>query len=263
MITDDVTDADYHAGDGLSSTGAKTITKCPAQFAYDREHPVHKDVYDQGHVIHELVLGKGSGFVVVDGNRNSTAVKEAIAAARGEGKVPIKSTDLANAQAMADAVHQHPEIGPIFTSGAAERSVYVTDPETGVALRCRPDWLTETRDGRPVCIDVKSTQGNTHPWTLGKVISDYGYHQSAAFYTDVLALEGVPDVAFMLLFISKSGLVEPRVVNMPDTAIDRGRELNRRAIETYAQCTEANEWPCAHPAFIEVDIPSYAYYDKD
>lgn len=264
MIRDDVSDADYHSGDGLSSTGAKTIIECPAKYLYQREHPTHKDVYDQGHVIHELILGKGSGFVVVDADSWRTkAAKEAKDAAHAEGKAPILRADYEGAKAMADAVHGHPEVGPIFATGAAEQSVYVTDPDTGVQLRCRPDWLTETNSGRPVCVDVKSTAGGTHPWTLGKVISDFGYHQSAAFYTDVLALADIPDALFLLLFVSKSGHVEPRAVNLPLSALNRGRELNRRAIDTYAECAASGEWPCTHPTFIEVDIPAYAYIDKD
>ena len=262
-IYDGMSDAAYHSGDGLSSTGAKTLLDCPAQYAYDREHPTYRDTFDHGHVIHELILGRGSGFVVVDGSRNSKAVKERVEEVRAEGKVPIKSDDLATARAIADAVHQHPEIGPIFKTGAAEQSVYATDPETGVLLRCRPDWLTETRDGRPVCVDVKSTAGDTHPWRLGKTISDYGYHISAAFYTDVLTLADITDPLFLLLFVSKTGHVEPRAVTLPPSAIARGQELTRRAIDTYHQCTTAGEWPCHHPAFLEVDIPAYAYHDKD
>ena len=256
-IVPDVPDAEYHSGPGLSSTGAKRIIECPALYRFEQDNPVHKDVYDQGHVIHELVLGKGSGYVVVDGNRNAKDVKARVAEVRAEGKVPIKSDDLAAAQVMADAVHDHPEIGRLFATGAAEQSVYVTDPETGAQLRCRPDWLTETNDGRPVCIDVKSTAKGTHERDLlGRygVIARFGYHQSADFYANVLSLAGVEDALFGLLFVSKSGPPMPRLVWLNGESLDEGRRLNREAIETYVRCTETGDWSCPHPAFITGSI---------
>ena len=49
----------------------------------------------------------------------------------------------------------------------------------------------------------------------------------------------------------------------PADALDRGRDLNRRAIDLYAACIETGDWTCTHPAYAEIDLPRYAYYDKD
>lgn len=257
-IVADVPDVDYHAGEGLSSTGAKRIIECPALYKWDRDNPTHKDAYDEGHVIHELILGKGSGYVVVDADSWRTkAAREAKEAAHADGKAPILAADHERAERIARTVHEHPQIGRLFATGAAEQSVYATDPDTGIPLRCRPDWLTETNDGRPVCIDVKSTATGTHERDLlGRygVIAKFGYHQSADFYTNVLGLAGVEDALFGLLFVSKAGEVIPRVVWLNGESLDAGRDLNRVAIDTYARCTETGDWSCPHPAFITGSI---------
>lgn len=250
--------AEYHAAAGLSSTGAKTINTCPAEYHWQRSHPVHKDAYDFGTVAHELVLGKGDGFHVVEAaNWMTKAAKEERDAAREKGLTPILAKDYERAESLAQSILRNPETGPLFASGAAEQSAFATDPDTGTAVRCRPDWLTETRTGRPVCVDLKTTAGSTHPSDLlGRygVIKKFGYYQSAAWYIDTLALCGIEDALFLLAFASKEQPHEPRVVTLDEESIVEGRRLNRQALATYAECTERDEWPCAHPTFITGSI---------
>lgn len=257
-LIDGVSNAEYHATPGLSSTGAKLINTCPAEFDWRRTHPVHKDVFDFGTVAHELVLGKGDGFEVIEaaGWRTKTA-RDAKDAARAKGLTPILAHDFERAEKLAQSVLRNPETAPLFTNGAAEQSAFATDPDTGVPVRCRPDWLTETRASRPVCIDLKTTAGSTHPGDLlGRygVIRKLGYHQSAAWYVDILSLCGIEDALFLLAFVSKDAPHEPRVVALDEESLAEGRRLNRKAIATYAECTDKREWPCAHPTFITGSI---------
>lgn len=255
-IRTDLTNAAYHALPGLSSTGAKTLATCPAQYRWATDHPVHRDVFDYGTVMHELILGKGDGYAVIDADdwRTKTA-RDDRDSARAAGLTPILRADHQRADAIATATLQHPDVAPLFASGAAELSV-LADAD-GIPVRCRPDWLTETRDGRPVCVDVKTTAGQTHPSDLlGRygVIARLGYHQSAAWYVDTLALAGVADALFLLLFVPKDGPMEPRVVTLDDDSLAVGRALNRQALDTFAECTESGEWPCKHPVFITGSI---------
>lgn len=261
-LVDGIPNAEYHAADGLSSTGAKLINTCPAEFDWQRAHPVRKDVYDYGTALHELVLGRGDGIEVIEQSSWRTKTAQAAKdAARAKGLTPILASDYEHAERVAQAVLRHPEIGPMFNTGAAEQSAFASDPDTGIAVRCRPDWLTEKRDGRPVCIDLKSTAYATHPHDLlGRygVISKLGYYQSAAWYIDTLAMCGIEDVQFLLLFASKADHNEPRVVLLDDDSIEEGRRLNRQALTTYQECTGSGEWPCAHPTFITGSI-----FEKD
>ena len=64
-------EADYHAdpvaGGSLSSSVARHIlARTPAEVAYERDHPVHKDAYDLGTVVHKALLGIGPEIVEVD-----------------------------------------------------------------------------------------------------------------------------------------------------------------------------------------------------
>lgn len=268
-IHDGISDADYHADPALSSTGAKDLVHCPAIYRERRDTPRVKDAFDFGHVAHRLLLGKGAEIAVypddclgANGAVNTNTAREFAKTARAQGRTPIKPDDYAKAQLMVQRVREHAEIGPIFATGIAEQSAWTRDPDTGVMLRCRPDWLTDTTDGQPVIVDLKTTAGDTHEWALSKVIADRGYHQSAAFYLDVMAALDVHAV-FVLVFVSKEPPHQVRAVTLPAAALDRGRDLNRRAIDLYAACTETGDWSCTHPAYTQIDIPKYAYYDKD
>ena len=272
-IYPDISDLDYHADPALSSTGAKALIECPAIYREQRDNPPVKDAFDFGHVAHRLLLGKGSEVAVypadclgANGAVSTTAAKDFAKTAREQGKVPIKPDDYSKAELMARKVREHPEIGGVFASGVAEMSAWAPDPDSGVMLRCRPDWLTEDREGRPVIVDYKTTTGDVHEWALAKVIADRGYHQSAAFYLDTLALAGaidLDDATFLLVFGSKAAPHQVRAVTLPPAALDRGRELNRRAIDLFAACTETGDWTCTHPAYAVIDLPRYAYKDKD
>lgn len=257
-LVPDVPDSTYHAHDSLSSTGAKRILECPAAYRHALEEPMTGDHLDHGHVIHELILGNGHGYEVVDGSRNTKAVKERIEEVRAEGKTPIKSDDLETCKRSAAAVLDHPVIGEWFTRpGQSEISGLVTDPTTGVAMRARFDRLTETDDGRPLVIDVKSTRGSTHPRQAGKAIADFKYHVSAAYYLKVAALLGLDDAEFRLVFTSKTGPFEARGYTLAPADLDRAHEDVDTALDIYRQCLAHDEWPCLHPALMEARLPYY------
>ncbi|WP_282916571.1 PD-(D/E)XK nuclease-like domain-containing protein, partial [Streptomyces exfoliatus] len=97
------------------------------------------------------------------------------------GTVPLLRHEWAQVQAMAAAVRQHPQAGPLFTGqGIAERSLYWTDPATGVRCRVRPDWLKEL-PGLTLAVDLKTTK-DASPQAVQKAIRDYSYHQQDALY---------------------------------------------------------------------------------
>lgn len=252
-----VPDETYHAHPSLSSTGAKRILDCPASYRHALTEPFTADHLDHGHIIHELILGEGHGYEIVDGNRNNKAVKERIEEVRTQGKTPVKSDDLATCKRSAAAVLEHPVIGEWFTRpGTSEISGLTTDPATGVQIRARFDRLTEDA-GRPVILDVKSTRGSTHPREVGRAIATYGYHVSAAFYLKVAALLGLEDAEFRLVFTPKAGPYEARGYTLAPEDLARATEDVDRALDLHAQCTAHDEWPCLHPALMEARMPFY------
>lgn len=243
---------DYHRdivpGGSLSSSGARALldSGCPAQFDYNRRNPQPpKKEFDLGHAAHRLVLGEGADLVEVKAKRWDTlAVKSDVAAIRAAGKIPLKTAELEQVQAMADAIRQHPLAGPLFTpgTGVAEQSLYWADPATGVMCRARPDWVKEL-PGLTLCTDYKSTK-DASPNSVSKAIAEYGYHQQDPFYLDGIQAVLQPEQArFVFVFQSKTApyLITVRELCESDRQI--GRAKNERALRIYADCERTGIWP--------------------
>lgn len=245
----DMSDADYHGHMGsLSASGAKLLAPpsyCPAKFRWQQDNPVHKDVYDFGHVAHRLVLGKGAEVEVCDFRDWRTKdAKAAAKAARDAGRTPILAADYEHAEAVAERVATDEQSAGIFTDGQAELSLFWPDEETGIIRRARFDWLKHPIEGRRRVIADLKTARSSEPVAFGKAAADFGYAISAANYVDgAIACGLADDPLFVFVAVEKE---PPYVVSTfyatPDV-IDLGRALMRSALRTFAECSAADRWP--------------------
>jgi hypothetical protein len=262
----DVNELDYHADrDSLSSSGARKILEAPALFHFEQQQPpTPKPQYDMGHVVHGLILGVGLDVVPVDAtNWTTKAAKDARDAAHAEGKVPLLAADLAKAEVMAKAVREHHTAGALLAVGDPEITGYWHDEATAARLRLRTDWLHPGRN-RIIGVDVKTTAGTGNPAKFAKSCADFGYHQQAAWYLDGLAATGVsPDAAFLFIVVPKDPPHLVTVCELTADDIERGRALNRKAINTYAECRATNHWPGYGEQIHRITIPAYARYQEE
>ncbi|WP_104151120.1 PD-(D/E)XK nuclease-like domain-containing protein [Mycobacterium intracellulare] len=264
-----ISDIDYHADHlSLSSSGARAMIppSAPAIFAHQRKEPPNpKPEYDFGHAAHKYVLGEGSVIVEVDADSwRSADARAAREEAWAADQVPLLSKDVAKAKAMADAAYEHPVLRSLLNAadGAPELSGYWHDPETGVRLRYRTDWLCQI-GGRIVGLDYKTTT-NAEPNHCARSAADYGYHMQKAWYLDGLAATEVADDAdFLLAFQAKTPPFLVSVIRIRPHHVDLGRRRNRHAINTYAECTQSGVWPGYGDHIHELDLPSYAVYRQE
>jgi len=251
----DMTDDEYHndpvPGGSLSASGARKLLapNCPARFHYDRTHPQdHKREFDIGKAAHKVVLGSGPDLVVVDAeNWRTKAAQEAKKAAYAEGAVPLLPQDHDDVTAMAVALAEHPVASALFRpgSGRPEQSLFWMDKPTGVWRRARLDWLPEgiSSEGRLIIPDYK-TCAKADPESIQKAIHDHRYYQQAAWYSDAAqAVLGAGKVAFLFVFQEKTRPHLITVVELDIVALRHGHDLNRQAIQTYAECTANDRWP--------------------
>jgi hypothetical protein len=239
---------DYHADrTTISSTGLRALLPpgCPAQFKYDRDtRPAPKREFDLGTAVHSELLEDGKGLTVLDFDTYQTkAAQQDRDDARAADLVPLLRREYEQVQAMAAAVRQHPQAGPLFAGkGIAERSIYWTDAATGVRCRVRPDWL-KFLPGLVLGIDLKTTK-DASPQAVQRAMRDYSYHQQDALYVDgIWAALQPEDVRFVFVFQSKTPPYLITVRELPQQDRDIGRARNERALRIYADCTARDEWP--------------------
>lgn len=262
-------DADeYHADkNSISSSGLRAILPpgCPAQFKHNRDNPrPPKREFDFGHAAHKLVLGDGPDIDVL--NFDNYLTKEAKAQrdeAYAMGAVPLLRHEYEQVEAMADAIRQHRDAGPLLAPGMGipERSIYWTDPATGVRCRVRPDWLIMRPDVTAI-VDLKTTT-DANPDACSKAIESYSYHQQGALYIDGVQAAGLaPEGArFFFVFQSKKAPYLVTVRELADQAQDIGRARNERALRIYADCVANDRWPDwtgPTPTIPQLGMPTWA-----
>jgi hypothetical protein len=260
-IPADVYHADPVKGGSLSSSGARKLLKtCPARFRYELDHPpAPSDAMELGTAAHRMVLGVGPDLVPIDvKDRRTKAYREAAEKARAEGKVPLLSKDYDRVQAMAAALHNHPEAAALITGkGSAEQTLVWQDEATGVMCRAMLDKQTRVA-GVPVIVDYKTTSDASDK-ALCKSVWTYGYDMQGAFYRAghrVLDL-GDPDFLFVFQETAPPHLV--RIVRLGAEEMDTGARLNRRALEMFRDCRDAGVWPGYPREIHEVSLPAWAH----
>ena len=238
----DVPEAEYHSGANLapemgrslSATAAKTLLANPARFLYERDHGrPPKDAFDVGTLAHELILRGGDDrLVVVDAyDWRSKAAQEAKKAAHAARKVPVHRGDLLAASHLARAVRNHRLAAAILSEGEPEKSLYWTDPETGITCRGRVDWLRDN-----AIVDVKTTTyGGSDPGAFGRAAASYDYPLQAAHYQDgIEALTG-QRLPFIFVVVEKEPPHFVRVHQLHPDDLETGRGRAREARRLFAE----------------------------
>ena len=256
-ISDDL----YHLDAGsLSSTGARKILACPARFKWEQDNPPEpKPAFDFGHLVHRLILGEGSTIQIVEATdwRSKSAQAERDAA-RADGVIPVLRSEYDAGVAMREAVMAHPTAAALLAEGVAEQSGWWVDEPTGVQLRFRPDWLTTSLSGRPICVDYKTTV-NANPADFALSVGKFGYHMQHAFYVAGLAAHGIDDAAFLFVAQEKQAPYLVSVIELDADAVLLGARQNRRAIDLFAECMATDIWPSYGDGINTIDLPRWVY----
>ena len=266
-------DDEYHGGPELSHTGMKHLLRSPKHFQEHLSHRVTKPAFDFGHAVHARVLGVGADVVAIpesmlasNGAASTKEAKEFVRQARADGLVPLKADVVERVEATAKAVLANPKAASLLAlPGDPEVSGFVTDPESGVRLRIRVDYLAALRSGRPLPVDLKTTT-DVRRSKLRRVIEDLSYDiQDATYRHGLRLLTGEDPAPMQLVFVETEAPHEVRVVQLAHRDWIEGGDLKmRRAIETYARCTRTGKWPGDddEPGEIEAITPR-PYYLAD
>lgn len=270
----DMPDPEYRAVPALSYSGAKTLMRSPALFAYELEHgrPDKKE-FDVGHATHAVLLGSGAPVAVAIDPKTgepfrdwkTKAAREFAAEARERGETPLLQHQSDAVDAMTGAVHAHPLAGKLFEPGRGlpEVSVFWDDDATGAPQKARLDWLiVENDDGRPEVDDLK-TCTDVRRAPLMRHILEHSYHWQGPHYVDGgLAAHGVDGVLWRWVFVEKDPPHLVRVLEPDAEMWAAGRRFIGEARRRYAAFLERGAG-IDYPTADLVGLPRYAATDPE
>ena len=238
---DQLSNAEYHAGPGISCTGLKKIAVSPSHYK-NGDHKQTAAMF-MGSATHSAILEPESfakQYVTMPAgkDRRSTEYK-ALAAEYGADNV-LSVADSHQIQMMQNAVRANPVAHKWLyqEQGRNELSVYAKDPETGVLVRCRFDRLLD----RGFSPDMKTTT-DASPRGFSNAIAKYGYAFQAAFYLDTYYwATGTKLESFGFIAVESKAPYNVMCYRLDDESIEIGRSQYRSALNTYAECLESGVW---------------------
>lgn len=243
-------------GPSISSTGLKLIeSRSPLAYWYqsplnpNRPEPEQKRHFNVGKAVHDLILlgdlFPKNYFILPEGFdarlKQWREMVEARDYAIKAGKPILSYREAQMVEAIGEAVAKDELALLLLKAGTPEMTVVAKDHKTGVWMRARPDVLPETTEIIP---DIKTTI-SAHPDAFERQATSMGYFQSAAFYLDVIeaALGSVSTKRrFLLIAAEKEPPYPVQIYQLDDEAIQNGRMLNRRALNTFAECLKSGNW---------------------
>ena len=171
-------------------------------------------------------------------------------------KTIISAEDHSTMLAMARAIKAHPAASLILNStGKTEASLFWTDKDTGASCRARPDWMRADH----LLVDLKTT-ACAKPEDFMRSAFQYRYHVQAAFYCDAYeAVTGTPAQGFVFIAVEKEPPYGVTVFVADSEFMRKGREEYKRNLRAYADCQQADLWPCYPDTIVPLSLPKWAF----
>ena len=257
-IFGNIPNADYHAKDGLSSSGLSRLAQSPAHYlAYKQNPPEQTKAMRIGSGVHAAVLEDGfnTGLIIrgPGGTRANGAFKEF--AKQHPDKIVLTEDDYQEVEHIAEKVLRHDLANELLRGGKAEQSAFWVDEATGVLCKCRPDYLRN--DG--LVIDLK-TSSDASPEAFQRSIMSYKYHWQSAWYLDGLSkLLGKRLENFVHLVVETEAPYGVAVYVLDNGSLDKARDDIATLIKRYADCLHTGEWPGYDTRIQNISLPHWAF----
>jgi len=170
----------------------------------------------------------------------TTFVKEARKqfAEANSRKTVVTQSEYDKVVGIATSLAKEGKVRELMSFGDAEVSLAWIDDETGLACKCRIDWLTVTT--RHSIVDLKTCRD---PLRFESSIAEYGYHRQMAFYRrGIAAVRSAPADAWLIAVETESPYCS-RTAKLSEEALRRGEEEISELLGLIAECMALNSWP--------------------
>lgn len=184
-----MTEKEYRQHPAISRSELWWLNRSPEYFKYRMDHPTEPTpALLFGQVAHKLLLEPedfDTDFVVAPDVDRRTKEGKAVWAAFLESSWDKSAVDYATYEQASEMVNvaMQNQIVHDLLQGEHETPLFWTDPDTGVACKCRLDAWHRDENGVPVIVDYKTTNDASYRAFLNDVVK-FGYFFQTAMYSE-------------------------------------------------------------------------------
>lgn len=168
-----------------------------------------------------------------------------------------------------ESIRRHPFAKRLLQRGYAEVGVFCpyffedgNVPRSSVLRKGRIDWVPPGN----TLVDVKSVPyAGADPRSFARAISQFQYHQQAAFYLDLWNACGAvaerlpqfwqPKEIFLFIVVEKEPPFAVATYQLGEESIELGRRQWMADIERYWECRRTGQWPGYPEEPTLIDVP--------
>lgn len=261
----DLSNEQYHAGEGLSRSSLWTFKKLPKLFWHEKlsglyERPKETEAYLLGNLTHTLVLEPdlfdSQYFVMPKVNRATKQGKADYAEALelSQGKTLINEEHFTQAQSMRDSVLANETAAAILKGAKIEKSIFWNHEPTGLLCKSRPDILNGT-----IAADLKTTLDASERAFQSDAYKS-GYFLQAGMAFEACKAVGEPFEKFVFICVEKKAPFSVALYILDDEALQFGIDMFHALMARIDKCFKNNVWP--DHGIKRLLTPGYATIDE-
>jgi exodeoxyribonuclease VIII len=262
----DMPEADYRSAPAIAGSDAKHILppKTPSHYA------AHMAGETKREPSKSMTLGVVSHVAVLEPKKLDTAFVEKpegidFRTKAGKewresiGSTPILDADEARAvRGIRDSIAAH-DAAKALLAGCDSEVAMFAEHRSGLWIKGRVDALKVVDDMECVICDVKTTSAGADYNTFSRQAASLNYHVSAAWYSHLAGLNGLPPCRFYWIAVETSAPFAVAVYEIHPDALDLGVGMMNDALGLIAECEDDGVWPGYAPEVQCLNLPSWVY----
>ena len=248
--------ADYAKSPEAHATALRYLLVSPLAYLRAIENQCDEtDAMRFGRAVHTACLEPDRflvDYVLWDGGARRGKAWDSFCAASAT-KTILTAAQYNQALRVRDAVRNHPIAGKYLADkGQAELSIRWIHERTGIAIKCRLDYVSS------VLVDLKSTR-DPSPRRFAASAAQFGYDLQMALYADGAAAAGLGVLPVKLIAVQTVEPLDVVVYSLSEEFLAAGRDKYERSLDLLVECERTNAWPgIAANEEIELRLPAWA-----
>lgn len=250
---------------GLRASDLKALKKSAAHWKLYKQEPPDSEALRFGKIFHAAIESpekfRDTYKVKPKFDLRTNAGKEGLKAFQAEhdyADYPILEHNWVEPMTgMLRSALSHKLVGNLLKKGVRETSLFVEDPDTGLILQCRPDYISE----RGIGVDIKTTRDASDSFFMKEIFGAWGrfYVLSAAHYTHCAKLSGAyRHESFVFIAIEKEAPYGLRIYPLDAGCLDVGERWRQNLTRLFAECKKSDIWPAYPEEAVAVTPPAWA-----